>query len=224
MKDDFSSRTGQLQDYITQIESKLKELDDELGGSKSGRTMSHHSKMDASKTQTGSIKSKSRSRMSGDSLKDIDDADMNELEMGHQDSQQIESVSKSKHSQSQVVQSSKKSSVASLKDGSPNEHTNALEEKAESSLKPSVQQSLKGIEGDASGTLNVNEKTRHHTQSIQQSMSNKNPPSPTGSVRRERKKSYSKHSKEDVGSRSRQDSPLKVSSPTHIKSSDMEED
>lgn len=224
MKDDFSSRTGQLQDYITQIESKLKELDDELGGSKSGRTMSHHSKMDASKTQTGSIKSKSRSRMSGDSLKDIDDADMNELEMGHQDSQQIESVSKSKHSQSQVVQSSKKSSVASLKDGSPNEHTNALEEKAESSLKPSVQQSLKGIEGDASGTLNVNEKTSHHTQSIQQSMSNKNPPSPTGSVRRERKKSYSKHSKEDVGSRSRQDSPLKVSSPTHIKSSDMEED
>lgn len=180
--------------------------------------------MDASKTQTGSIKSKSRSRMSGDSLKDIDDADMNELEMGHQDSQQIESVSKSKHSQSQAVQSSKKSSVASLKDGSPNEHTNALEEKAESSLKPSVQQSLKGIEGDASGTLNVNEKTSHHTQSIQQSISNKNPPSPTGSVRRERKKSYSKNSKEDVGSRSRQDSPLKVSSPTHIKSSDMEEE
>lgn len=103
LQEDFSSKTGQLQDYITQIESKLKELDDELGGSKSGRTMSHHSKMDASKTQTGSIKSKTRSRRDDSdhqSFKDIDD--VNELEMNHQDSQQNGSVSKSKHSQSQA--------------------------------------------------------------------------------------------------------------------------
>ena len=187
--------------------------------------MSHHSKMDASKTQTGSIKSKTGSRRSGgESLKDIDD--VKELEMNDEDSQQIQSVSKSKHSQSQVVQaqSSKKSSVAaSLQDVQDivksSEHTRSkgLEEKAESSYKPSAQQSLKGIEGDASGTLNVNEKTSHHTQSLEKDIAQNLPPSPTGSVRYERKKTESKE-----GSRSRHDSPFKVSSPTHVKSSDDE--